>query len=77
MFAFSTLCLLLVSIVMALSVFIGLEAADDLYNMDSIDAVVMSVYFQAIALLSLGFTLNSLKLEDVDFDVYKNDGAAA
>ncbi len=62
---------------MALSVFIAITAADDAYNLDAVDAVIMSVYFQAIALLSLGYTLRNLKLDDIDFDVYKNDVAAA
>jgi len=62
---------------MALSVFIAITAADDVYNLDAVDAVIMSVYFQAITLLSLGYTLRNLKLDDIDFDVYKNDVAAA
>jgi hypothetical protein len=62
---------------MALSVFIAMTAADDLYNLDFLDAVVVSIYFQVVALLSLGYALNSIKLDDIDFDVYKNDAAAA
>jgi hypothetical protein len=62
---------------MALSVFIAITAADDVYNLDAVDAVIMSVYFQAITLLSLGYTLRNLKLDEIDFDVYKNDVAAA
>lgn len=62
---------------MALSVFIAITAADDVYNLDAVDAVIMSVYFQAITLLSLGYTLRNLKLDDIDFDVYKNDVTAA
>lgn len=62
---------------MALSVFIAITAADDIYSLDAFDALIMSVYFQAIALLSLGFTLSNIKLEEIDFDVYRNDAAAA
>jgi len=60
---------------MALSVFIAITAADDMYSLDFIDAVIMSVYFQGIALLSLGYTLNSIKPDEIDFDVYRNDAA--
>ena len=60
---------------MAMSVFIAVTAIDDLYKLDYLDAVLMSVYFQAIALMSLGIPLNDLKLEEIDFDVYKNDPA--
>jgi hypothetical protein len=62
---------------MALSVFIAITAADDMYSLDFIDAAIMSLYFQAVALLSLGYTLRSIKLGEIDFDVYKNDAAAA
>ena len=61
---------------MALSVFIAITAADDMYSLDFIDAVIMSVYFQGVALLSLGYTLNSIKPDEIDFDVYRNDAAA-
>ena len=60
---------------MALSVFIALSAADDIYNLDFVAAVIMSVYFQVIALLSLGYTLSSIRTDEIDFDVYKNDTA--
>lgn len=61
---------------MALSVFIGVTAADDKYNLEPVEAVIMSVYFQVIALLSLGFSLSSLKVDDINFDVYREDAAA-
>jgi len=67
----------LIYVSMALSVFIAITAADDVYNLDAVDAVIMSVYFQAVTLLSLGYTLRNLKLDEIDFDVYKNDVAAA
>lgn len=62
---------------MALSVLIAITAAYDVYNLDAVDAAIMSVYFQAVALLSLGYTLSNLRLDDIDFDVYKNDVAVA
>ncbi len=62
---------------MALSVFIAITAADDMHSLDAGDAVILSVYFQAIALVSLGYTLNSIKPDEIDFDVYKNDAASA
>ncbi len=62
---------------MALSVFIAITAADDMYKLDFIEAVIMSIYFQAIAILSLGYTLRSIKPGEMNFDVYKNGAAAA
>jgi hypothetical protein len=61
---------------MALSVFIATTAADDMYDLDFISAAILSVYFQAIALVSLGYSLRSIKPGDIDFDVYKNGAAA-
>jgi hypothetical protein len=55
---------------MALSVFIGLSAADDIYNLDHVDALIMSIYFQACALLSLGYVLRNTKTSEINFDVY-------
>ena len=62
---------------MVLSVFIAVTAADDMYKLDFLDAAIMSIYFQAIAYFSLGYTLRSIKLDAIDFDVYKNDAATA
>jgi hypothetical protein len=66
----------LIYISMAMSVFFAMTAAGDRYNLDFLDAVIMSIYFQAIALLSLGYTLRSIKPDEIDFDVYKNDATA-
>ena len=60
---------------MALSVFFVTAAADDVYDIDYLDAILMSVYFQAVVWLSLGHILRAVKVEDIDFDVYKNDVA--
>ena len=56
----------------AMSVFLMTQAADDLYNLDFLDATIMSLYFQIVVFLSLGRTLRNMRLEDIDFDVYKN-----
>ena len=60
---------------MALSAFIAVTAADDIYSLDAVGAAITSVYFQAVALLSLGYTLRGIRPEEIDFDVYKENGA--
>lgn len=60
---------------MALSVFFVTAAADDVFDIDFLDAILMSVYFQAVVWISLGYMLQSIRLEDIDFDVYRNDVA--
>ncbi len=60
---------------MAMSVFFMAVSADDAYDIDFLDAVFMSAYFQVIVFVSLGHLLRSVKPQDIDFDVYKKDVA--
>ena len=57
----------------ALSIFLMLQTADDVYDMDYLDAPLMSLYFQAIFALSIGYVLRTIKPEDIDFSVYANN----
>jgi len=61
---------------MAMSIFFMTQVADDVIDMNFLDATLISLYFQVVAFLSLGTNLRSLKLENIDFDVYKNGTAA-
>ncbi len=56
---------------MAMSVFVGVSAADGVYDIDFLDAALMSFYFQAIGFLSLGYTTRNIQIDDTNFDVYK------
>ena len=62
---------------MALSIYLMTAAVDDVFNLDFLDASLLSLYFQIIAFLSIGHMIRSLKIEDIDFEVYKNDTAVA
>ena len=55
----------------ALSVFFVTAAADDIFDIDYLDAIVMSVYFQAVVWISLGYMIRSIRIEDIDFEVYR------
>ena len=61
----------------AMSVFFMLQAVDDVYDMDFLNATLLSVYFQVIVLLSIGHVLRSQRVEDMNFDVYKEKGKVA
>jgi hypothetical protein len=61
---------------LAMNLFWITQAADDVFDIDYLDAIIMSVYFQVIVLLSLGTVLRNMKLEDINFEVYKNSPAA-
>lgn len=63
------------SIVMSL--FFVVSAIDDVFDIDFLDAAVMSLYFQAVVALSLGVLLRSQPVEEINFDVYKENGATA
>ena len=60
----------------ALSLFTALRAAGDAINLDALEATLTSLYFQGIVLLSLGYTLRSLRPEDMNFEVYRNEATA-
>jgi hypothetical protein len=67
--------LLGVSIVMSL--FFMFHSADQLFELDFLDAPLMSVYFQVILVLSLGLQMRSIRVEDIDFEVYRGDPAVS
>ncbi len=62
---------------MVMSMFFTVSAIDDVFDINFLDAAIMSVYFQAVVGLSLGILLRSQPLEEMNFDVYKENGAAA
>ena len=45
--------------------------ADDIYDLDYLDAAMMSAYFQIIALGSIAYMMHRMSLGDCDFDVYR------
>lgn len=55
------------------SVFMMYHAADGVYDIDYLDAAVMSIYFQAIVFLTMGHLLRSLPIESLNFDVYRDE----
>lgn len=46
------------------------------YGLDKWEPILMSVYFQIIVIFGLGEQLRSIKVEDVDFEVYRADKEA-
>ena len=43
------------------------------YNLNYLEPLLMSVYFQALAVFGLGTMFRIFQIEDLDFDVYKED----
>jgi hypothetical protein len=67
--AISIKSLLYVSMVM--SVYFMTVSADDFYDLDALDAILMSLYFQAVVVISVGSVLRIIRPEEINFDVYK------
>lgn len=56
---------------MGVSIFMAASRLINFYEADHLEPVLMSVYCQLIAFFSITTNLNSLKLEEINFDVYK------
>ena len=55
------------------SLFVMLIQVMDYYHLDFYRSTFISLFLQLIAWISLGKTLNTLCIEDIDFEVYKLD----
>ena len=63
----------LVFVSIAMSVFLMTTAAGDVFDLDSFEPSIASLYFQLIVWISLGTMFRSLRIDDINFEVYKND----
>jgi len=63
----------LVFMSIAASIFLIAIKAVDQYNSNFLGAIIMSFYLQFVVFIGLGATLRTLKLENMNFDVYKED----
>ncbi|MEE8296050.1 MAG: hypothetical protein V3R64_10095 [Sphingomonadales bacterium] len=60
----------------AASVFLIMTDLADTYAWELYDPIMMSVYVQVILSLSLGIEIKKIKVEAIDFEVYKKDKPA-
>jgi len=65
----------LVIVSIAASAFIMAEKSIAIFDLLYLKPSMLSFYFQLIAWISLGSLLNNMDLEDINFDVYKEDAA--
>lgn len=63
----------LVYMSIAMSVFFMTTAAGDAFDLDSFEPSIASLYFQLILLISIGNRLRTLRIENINFEVYKED----
>ncbi len=66
----------LVYMSIAASVFLIISEGVDELNLDYLEPSIMSLYLQFIILIGLGSLLRNLRIENIDFEVYKNDVSA-
>ncbi len=66
---------LYLSIIM--SIYFMSAAADQRYDLDFLDASLLSMYFQAIVAFSVLYLMKAIRLEDLDFSVYKDKQSAS
>ncbi|KAA3613845.1 MAG: hypothetical protein DWQ05_16350 [Calditrichaeota bacterium] len=59
----------------ASSLFLMIFEAIDEFNLDYFEPALMSGYFQFILFIGLGSMLRNQRIEDMNFDVYKEDAA--
>ncbi|MEW6982254.1 hypothetical protein AAD001_06335 [Colwelliaceae bacterium 6471] len=59
------------------SMFYIATIAIDWFELQHFEIVVNSLYFQILAIFGVGAILRSVKIEDINFDVYKNDAQSA
>jgi len=55
----------------AMSIFLMALAVMDEFNLHYFQALLMSIYFQVIAIFGIGTMLRSTQVKNMDFDVYK------
>jgi len=60
---------------MAVSLFMAFTAINDALGVGAIDALIVSLYLQVIAVVSLGYALRKLQPQKQDFDVYREYSA--
>ncbi|MBL1214306.1 MAG: hypothetical protein HND52_13185 [Ignavibacteriae bacterium] len=59
------------------SMFLILTKSINVFDLDYLETALMSVYLQIVIWLGLGSMLKNIRLENLDFDVYKNEAAAS
>jgi len=59
-----------------ISIFLMLSQAADQYNFEVFDPPLASLYMQLCMVLSLGIAMKMQDLDDIDFDVYRDDTAS-
>jgi hypothetical protein len=63
----------MVSVSMFASIFFIANSAVDVYQLEYLEIIINSIYFQVIAFFGIGGMLRTVRLDNINFDVYKAD----
>jgi hypothetical protein len=63
----------MVTVSIFLSVFLMANSAVDVYQLYTLEILINTIYFQVIAFLSIGGMLRTMRVDNINFDVYKAD----
>jgi hypothetical protein len=63
----------MVAVSIIASVFIFALSAIDYYQLNNIEIILNSLYWQVIVFVGIGAMLRKMQVDDIDFDVYKTD----
>ncbi len=61
------------SVSMFLSIFLIADSAVEVYQLGYLEIIINSIYFQVIAFFGIGGMLRTIRLDNINFDVYKAD----
>jgi hypothetical protein len=64
------------SVSMFLSIFLIADSAVEVYQLGYLEIIINSIYFQVIAFFGIGGMLRTIRLDNINFDVYKADKVA-
>ena len=67
----------MVSASIGISLFLVITIAVDRYGLEVFDPPLTSLYMQFCAAFGVGFLMRTLKIEEIDFEVYKEDAVPA
>jgi hypothetical protein len=65
----------MVSVSMFLSLFLIANSAVEFYQLSYLEIIINSIYFQVIAFFGIGGMLRTIRLDNINFDVYRADKA--
>lgn len=66
----------LCAVSIGMNIFLMVTVTVDKYGLDFLEPGIMSIYCQLLSVFSMGIMLEAMKLEDINFDVYKGDAPA-